>query len=182
MTDTKDFSPAPGGGFNKRENIKPNTVRVLPYPFDRQSSNPLITQLSPPPVSKAGTLKSQDSHSRLRSDSGLAFHTNQAAFRQYTDYNPDGSLPSRPRHERGVSSLSEISSPGDLSGTETTVEDKAPVPKKQLPRFFEPAVINLAFANPTTEQKLRKFAESRHGGADLEFLQKVGLPPDSITW
>ncbi|KAK4251388.1 hypothetical protein C7999DRAFT_37714 [Corynascus novoguineensis] len=42
-----------------------------------------------------------------------------------------------------------------------------------LPDFFEPAVVKLAFSNQTTVRKLRAFAETRHGGSDLDFLLKV---------
>lgn len=60
---------------------------------------------------------------------------------------------------------------------ETGSEDKAPVSgSKVLPDFFDPAVVKLVFSNPATEQKLRQFADSRHGAADMEFLLKVAPP------
>jgi hypothetical protein len=47
---------------------------------------------------------------------------------------------------------------------------------KVLPDFFEPAVIELVFSNPATGKRLRKFAETRHGESDIDFLLKVGSP------
>lgn len=174
--DNPDSLPTSRGNQNKQQNPKPKPLRVLPYPLDRHNTNPTLTSLSPPPVAKDRKLNLKGSHVRLRSDSGLALHTNQAGFRQYTDYNPDGSLPSsRPCPGRslswdGDSSAEDISLPTEAS---TDITSPSSSLTKTPASFFDPMVIKLAFSNPEIEQKLRRFAESRHNARDMEFLAKV---------
>ncbi|KAK4641088.1 hypothetical protein QC761_609250 [Podospora bellae-mahoneyi] len=144
---------------------------MLPCPNDPRSSVANATALSPPPAFKPPQPQST-SHvpSRLRSDSGLSLHTNQAAFRQYTDYGSDGSV-------RSISSRTQAGSP-----TEGGSVDDAPIgPKpsiilkdsilqaKLLPNFFDPAVIKLAFSNPTTGHKLCRYA-ARKGGPSASYM------------
>jgi hypothetical protein len=45
-----------------------------------------------------------------------------------------------------------------------------------LPDFFERPLIKLAFSSRETVPRLRKFAETRHGGTDIDFLLKVSSP------
>lgn len=177
--------------LNNVDSSRSTPIQVSPHAFERQWSNPFLTALSPPPVGKASQRQPlsppppppqlqpqhKTSHFRLRSDSGFALHTNHTAFRQYTGYNPDGSLPSRPGTSRA------------LSFEEYSSEEEFPAPLRPntklngllshgtvLPDFFEPNLIKLAFSNPETGQRLRKFAETRHGGAGIDFLLKVSLP------
>jgi hypothetical protein len=148
-------------------------VQPLPHRFDRQSSNPVITALSPAPLSRAAPRRKK-SHQKLRNDSGLGLHTHQSGFRQPAEYSLDGSALARPRHSRALS-FGENSSVEDFSlGHLPSPELEGFVSNgKVLPDFFEPAVIKLAFSNPATVQRLRKFAETRHDGSDLDFLLKV---------
>ncbi|KAJ4300122.1 hypothetical protein N0V88_002791 [Collariella sp. IMI 366227] len=131
------------------------------------------TALAPPPSSIQKPPR-RKSNVRLRSDSGLALHTNQAGFRQYTGYNPDGSLPLRPSPVRTLSSDDNSSVEDFDLGRESGTDLRGfKSHDKVLPDFFEPAVIKLAFTNPSTAQRLRKFAETRHNTADIDFLMKV---------
>lgn len=157
----------------------PTPILILPNPFERQSSNPTTTLRSPARGPSPTKLRSQkSSHLRLRSDSGLGFHTNPAAFRQYTDYNQDGSVPSRPCRARspspdGDSSVEDFCLAPRLS-TQVRRPDRG---SRLLPDFSDPAVIKLVCSNPATVQRLHKFAQRRSGAADIEFLLKVGFFP-----
>lgn len=163
------------GAANRLDNTTPSPAQAFPHHFDQQLISPITTPLSPPPVSRGPKLKSQNSHSRLRSGSGLAFHTNQAAFRRFTDYNSDGSVPSRLAHA-GMSRVDVDSSAEDLLARTVSHGYKASVSSsKVLLEFFDSAVITLALTNPATEQRLRKLTETNHGAADEEFLRKVGF-------
>jgi hypothetical protein len=171
-SDTTEPLPRLNDDLSKTDSNKPIPILVSPCRVDRQTSNPLVTALSPPP----GQLQHKKSHIRLRSDSGLALHTNQAAFRQYTHYNADGSVLARP------SPVRTLSHDGNSSEEEFALH---PQPSTELrglmshgallPDFFEPSVIKLAFTNPETGQKLRKFAETRLGKTDTDFMLKVGF-------
>ncbi|KAK4152163.1 hypothetical protein C8A00DRAFT_35187, partial [Chaetomidium leptoderma] len=134
----------------------------------------MTTGLSPPSASKTLQLQPKKSHFRLRSDSGLALHTNQSALRQYTDNNSDGSVSTRPCRPRTLSSDGNSSVEDFSLGHRLNVELRGFVCNgKVLPDFFEPAVVKLAFSNPATGERLRQFAETRYGGSDVEFLLKV---------
>ncbi|KAK4033815.1 hypothetical protein C8A01DRAFT_39701, partial [Parachaetomium inaequale] len=171
---TADSLPTLRDDLSRMESNKSTPVLVLPHRFDRQWSNATMTALSPPPGSKSTQPRRQKSHLRLRSDSGLALHTNQPAFRQYTHYNSDGTVPTRPGPARALS-FDDNSSVEELSlGHRFDAELRGLVSNgRVLPDFFEPAVIKLAFSNPATVQRLRAFAETRHGGSDIDFLLKV---------
>ncbi|KAL2259821.1 hypothetical protein VTK26DRAFT_6362 [Humicola hyalothermophila] len=174
----KDHTDSPTGISSKpgKAKSKPAPLSHL-HSFDGQDTNPTLTSLSPPPSAiHTPRLNLKGSHLRLRSDSGLSMHTNQAAFRQYTDYNTNGSLPPRPSHASssgwdGDSSAEDISS-GSKANTDRTTTPSSPT-RKSLPDFFNPDIVKLAFSNPETEQKLRQFAESRHDATGMEFLAKV---------
>src|SRR4051794_37957360 len=66
----------------------------------RGSAQSNTTVLSPPPTRTSPKFGANNLHLRLRSDSGLALHTNRAALRQYTDYTSNGSPRSSDTHER----------------------------------------------------------------------------------
>lgn len=174
-SDTADSLPTLRDDLSNIDSNRSSPKLAMPHLFERQCSNPILTALSPPPPSRTAQLQHRKSHLRLRSDSGLALHTNQAAFRHYTDYNSDGSLPIRPCRARGLS-FDGNSSIEDFSlSRQPSKELKGFVSNgKVLPDFFEPAVIELVFSNPATIKRLRKFAETRHGESDIDFLLKVG--------
>ncbi|KAL2133387.1 hypothetical protein VTI74DRAFT_2475 [Chaetomium olivicolor] len=173
-TNTADSSLTLRDDLSKVESNTSTQTPALPWRFDRQQSNPVITALAPRPASTQ-QLPRKKSHLRLRSESGLALHTNQGAFRQYTDYNPDGSLPSRPSPPVRTLSYDGNSSVEDFDiGRHRSTELKGFISHgRVLPDFFEPAVIKLAFTNPSTAQRLRRFAETRHSTSDIDFLMKV---------
>jgi hypothetical protein len=172
---TADSLPTLRDDLSKIDSNRSTPNLTMPPRFDRQCSNPIVTALSPPPPSRTTQPQHKKSHLRLRSDSGLALQTNQVAFRHYTDYSSDGSLPVRPCRARaqsfdGNSSLEELS----LS-RQPSKELKGFISNgKVLPDFFEPGVIELVLSNPATGKRLRTFAETRHGESDIDFLLKVG--------
>ncbi|KAK4465861.1 hypothetical protein QBC42DRAFT_217879 [Cladorrhinum samala] len=178
--DTVDSFCSLSESRGRRSSIHPNAVLVLPFRNESRWSNPNATALRPPPLastaSTAPPLQSKGLHLRLRSDSGLSLHTNQSAFRQYTDYNSDGSWGSRYSPTRSHSLTKScstdnfrlVSKPFSNSASKDII-----APPKTLPDFFDPAIIKLAFSNPATGQRLCQFARTRNSGADMEFLLKV---------
>ncbi|KAK3940262.1 hypothetical protein QBC46DRAFT_313963 [Diplogelasinospora grovesii] len=142
------------------------------------------TPLSPPPIPGSSWVPPEKRHIRLRSDSGLALHTNQSAFRQYTDYGSDGSIrpasrSTRPLSLDGISTFERLSI-GSRGSADIRVEFKDPfslpapsLPGSPLPRFFDSDVIKMAFSNPETALRMCRFAQGRNCGADMEFLLKV---------
>ncbi|KAL2166172.1 hypothetical protein VTG60DRAFT_3155 [Thermothelomyces hinnuleus] len=176
-SDTDDSLPTIKDDLSRPGSNGSSPVLVRPNAYDRQPSNPIMTALSPPPPQgfKHSKPRPPQSHLRLRSDSGLALHSNQAGSRQYTHYNPDSPADSRPSPAR-------TSSNDGTSSVEDSYSSRRLSPKlrgfavdgRVLPDFFEPAVIKIAFSDETTVRKLRTFAETRHGGSDVDFLLKVG--------
>ncbi|KAK0721989.1 hypothetical protein B0T26DRAFT_749456 [Lasiosphaeria miniovina] len=162
-----------GENRSRRGSAQSNPVLVLPFRFDPRESILNTTALSPPPVSGAPKPQPKNLHLRLRSDSGLSFHMNQSAFRQYTDYNPDGSTRSVAVSKRPLS-FDEAGHADNISlgSGSTHFRDYSPR-GRSIPNFFDRDVIKLAFCNPTTGQRLCRFAQSRHCAADVEFLLKV---------
>ncbi len=200
-SDTADTLPTLSDEPGAVNDNRSNHAVAVPRRFDRQWSNPIMTALSPPhsvqpiqpvqpvppvqsaqPVQLVRTVQPQPkrkkSHARLRSDSGLALHPNQAVFRQYADYKSDGSLQIRPYRSRAMSYDATSSVEDFVLEEEATIEEpKGFVFKDRvLPNFFEPSVIELAFSDPATGQRLRKFAETRQSTPDIDFLLKVSAP------
>ncbi|KAK3379176.1 hypothetical protein B0T24DRAFT_589768 [Lasiosphaeria ovina] len=158
---------------SRRGSVQSNPVLVLPFRFDPRESILNTTALSPPPVSGAPKPQPKNLHLRLRSDSGLSLHTNQSAFRQYTDYNPDGSTRSVAVSKRPLS-FDEAGHADNISLGSGSAHFRDHSPRgRSIPNFFDRDVIKLAFCNPTTGQRLCRFAQTRHCAADVEFLLKV---------
>lgn len=118
-----------------------------------------------PTVSRSRGPRANNQHLRLRSDSGLAHHTNQPALHQYTDYKQDGTL--RPVDIR----TGRPSSRGRVTQYLTSAHH-SPYTRK-LPDFFAPDVIKAALSNPITSQRLLRFAKTRRFAPEMEFLLKV---------
>src|SRR5438552_1323734 len=100
--DSLDSPSSVGHDHNRRRSIQSNAARVLPGQVHSGNDIVATTALSPPPDPHQSKPRKDAIHVRLRSDSGLSFHTNAAALRQYTGYNNDGSL--RPPQKRARSS------------------------------------------------------------------------------
>lgn len=47
--------------------------------------------------------------------------------------------------------------------------------------FFSPEIFQIVLHNPTTSHQLLKFSQSRFCGENMEFLEKVGEPLNSIA-
>ena len=101
-------------------------------------------------------------------------HTNQAAFRQYTDYNSDGSLRTSSLRKRPLSYDAASNVDSISLGTSIHVDFvRSPHQMKPIPGFFDPELIRIAFAHPFVGPRLRQFAKGTHCAADMEFLVKV---------
>ncbi|KAK0619942.1 hypothetical protein B0T14DRAFT_537563 [Immersiella caudata] len=172
--DTLDSLSTLDEDWSRRGSAQSNVVLVLPYRFGPATADPSATTvLSPPPARRSPKPRPSNLHLRLRSDSGLALHTNQLALRQYTDYNSHGSPRSTGTRVRPVSYDAASTIDTASLGTGKSLDIKETRQIKPLPSFFGPDVIKMAFSNPTTGQRLCQFARSRHCAADVEFLMKV---------
>ncbi|OLN97640.1 Blue-light-activated histidine kinase 1-like protein 1 [Colletotrichum chlorophyti] len=108
---------------------------------------------------------------RLRSNSGLSLHTNEEAFRRYTDYNPDGS-PRSPTFGSGMwSSLDGVSTSLRRSFGPPVMEVEAET--LPIPDFLGREVFQMILGNTAISQRLHHFAHKRGCGSDIEFLLKV---------
>ncbi|KAF6835623.1 hypothetical protein CMUS01_05711 [Colletotrichum musicola] len=109
---------------------------------------------------------------RLRSNSGLSLHTNEEAFRRYTDYNPDGS-PRSPTFGPGTwSSLDSVSTSLRRSFGPPVMEVE-PTETLPIPDFLGREVFQMILGNASTSQRFFQFAQHRGCGADIEFLLRV---------
>ncbi|KAK4236536.1 hypothetical protein C8A03DRAFT_45493 [Achaetomium macrosporum] len=176
-SDPAESLPTPRDGSRQTSSKRPDLALAPPERFDRHSSNPVVTALSPPPSSKVTQpqLQHSKSHVRLRSDSGLAFQTNQPVFRQYAGYGPEGSVPSR--SGPATLKIEEKDSVEDfrfcLGNRRSTELQGFVAHDKVVPDFFANPWVKMAFSSTETGQRLRRFAETRHGGADIDFVLKV---------
>ncbi|KAL2267120.1 hypothetical protein VTJ83DRAFT_4397 [Remersonia thermophila] len=166
-----------GTGSSRRDSVSKvdsDYSSTSPQRSERHGGNSLMTALSPPPATKPARPKHKTLF-RLRSDSGLALHSNPSAFRQYTAYNNDGSPQTTRPHRRRTPSLDVTSSIEDYAIGYGPEKDPPDLPSDgTVPLdFFDPAVIRLAFSDPSTVRRFRAFAEVRDGGSDMDFLQHV---------
>ncbi|KAK4146040.1 uncharacterized protein C8A04DRAFT_35316 [Dichotomopilus funicola] len=146
-----------------------------PVQVHREWSDPILTALSPRPAPKSPQSSGPKSSFRPRSDSGLAWTTNQAPFRRSAHGKPDSWLSAWSTSATVLSDEEENSSEADHASDHPPITDlKGLVLNGQvLPDFFEPAVIDLVLSNPDTVRRLRAFAQIRHTGSDIDFLSKV---------
>lgn len=168
-TDESLLTVKDGSGINERKSSTPVQVH-------REWSNPILTELSPRPAPKSPQSPGPKSSFRVRSDSGLAWNTNQAPFRRSAHRTPESWLSAWSSSATALSDEDENSSEEDhLLDHSSSKDVKGLVSNGQLlPDFFEPAVIDLVLSNPDTVRRLRAFAQVRHTGSDIDFLSKVG--------
>ncbi|KAH8900287.1 hypothetical protein GQ53DRAFT_214785 [Thozetella sp. PMI_491] len=169
----------PPAGKSKRRNIHGAAFLKLPPPpplQDVDSAAP-STCLSPPPTPKRPTHRPRLSLG-LRSNTGLTLHTNQAAFRQYTDYGSDGAMrsPMTPMNPRLYPEfLDSAEAPvSKRSSTSFFFGDVTPPHSPPISDFFDQEVVQMVLHNPATAQRLCKFAQGMKRAGNMEFLVKVG--------
>ena len=116
---------------------------------------------------------------RLRSNSGLSLHTNQAAFRQYTDYERDGSLrsPDLPVNLRSYPAFLQQNRPPTSSSLAEVAEERDESVQDSNMDFFHKDVVRRVLHSPTMAQRLCKFAQSRYHDSSMDFLIKVRCLP-----
>lgn len=116
---------------------------------------------------------------RLRSNSGLSLHTNEDAFRRYTDYNPDGS-PRSPTFGPGIwSSLDSVSTSLRRSFAPTVMEVEPDM--LTIPDLLGREVFQMVLTDAATSQRFFQFAKNRGCGPDIEFLLRVQEYSRSLT-
>jgi phototropin len=135
--------------------------------------------ISPPPTPRSPRPRAGNLSRRLRSNSGLSFHTNQEALRQYTDYNPDGS-PKTPSFAPVLWQSDTMNSIDSMTAgyrNSMGMNGNASTPSLPIPDFFGRDVFQMVLSNPTTAHRLLKFAQSRGSGESMEYLLKVSPCP-----
>ncbi|KAJ0159247.1 Blue-light-activated histidine kinase 1 [Colletotrichum tanaceti] len=135
---------------------------------------PVPTMTFSPPASPRGVGRTTKMPMRLRSNSGLSLHTNEDAFRRYTDYNPDGS-PRSPTFGTGLWS--------SLDGVSTNlrrgyfapppVMEAEPETKLPIPDFLGREVFQMILGNGPASLRFFRFAQRRGSGPDVEFLLRI---------
>ncbi|GJD00576.1 K+-channel erg-like protein [Colletotrichum higginsianum IMI 349063] len=156
----EDYSQgSPKGMFEPGVRNSP-TSSALPVP---------TMTLSPPASPRAA--RTSKMPMRLRSNSGLSLHTNEDAFRRYTDYNPDGS-PRSPTFGTGLwSSLDGVSTSLRRSFAPPVMEvEPETLP---IPDFLGREVFQMILGNTAASQRFFHFAQSRGSGPDVEFLLRI---------
>ncbi len=127
--------------------------------------------ISPPPASvRSSGRKQENLLTRLRSNSGLSFHTNNSALRQYTDYNQDGSTK---LSQFDPVEWRESAVVGDGHRESRRVRDEGSSPTPSVPDFFSREMVMMVLHNPTVSHRLWQFAQAKGGGENMEFLMKV---------
>ncbi len=124
---------------------------------------------------KSPSLRHEGLVNRLRSNSGLSLHTNNAALRQYTDYNADGSMRLSqfdPVEWREAA----VPPPPGYRGS-MGFHKNASASRLGIPDFFGRDMADAVLADPTTSRRLLQFAQTRGGVENIEFLMKVLLFP-----
>ncbi|TDZ15689.1 Blue-light-activated histidine kinase 1 [Colletotrichum orbiculare MAFF 240422] len=155
-----DFRPSPKDFMDPGLRITPPSS-TLPVPS---------TAFSPPATPRSA--KPSKTTMQLRSNSGLSLHTNEEAFRRYTDYNPDGS-PRSPTFGTGTWS--------SLDGVSTTLRcsfgpplmGAQPTETLPIPDFLGREVFQMVLNNVQTSRRFFEFARTRGCGPDIEFLLRV---------
>ncbi|KDN63410.1 hypothetical protein CSUB01_11578 [Colletotrichum sublineola] len=154
-----DDSQNPMGLFEPHSKQSP-TSSSLPVP---------TMTISPPPTPQSSRPKNPSM--KMRSNSGLSLHTNEAAFRQYTDYNPDGSPRSPTFGPRIWSSLDGVSTRLRRHFGPTVVEAQSEV--WPIPDFLGHELFQMVLGNATASQRLFQFAQLSGCGPDVEFLLRI---------
>ncbi|KZL87459.1 k+-channel erg-like protein [Colletotrichum incanum] len=142
------------------------------------SSLPVPTMTFSPPATPRGPRPNNMSF-RLRSNSGLSLHTNEDAFRRYTDYNPDGS-PRSPTFGPGIwSSLDGVSTSLRRSFGPPVMEvESEPL---SIPDFLGREVFQMVLGHAIASKRFFYFAQSRGCGPDVEFLLRIQEYSKSLT-
>ncbi|EFX05942.1 hypothetical protein CMQ_4011 [Grosmannia clavigera kw1407] len=153
----------------------------------RRRSATLLSQPAAPSMSKSRSAE-RTGHSRrelsrdnsvsisvhrLRSNSGLALHTNSAALRRYIDYNQDGSTRLPPTGEAQDDALLQSIGEGILNGSSRSKRDRIPPGAPDGPGLFSREMVFAVLQDPEARRRLWDFARSQNNEENLDFLEKV---------
>ncbi|KAH7031474.1 uncharacterized protein B0I36DRAFT_323976 [Microdochium trichocladiopsis] len=153
---------------------------IMPTNVNSLNALPPTPRIASPQPSTRGSIASVDRLSlRLRSNSGLAHHTNEAAFKQYVDYGASKS--SRPKSF-------------NPSGRTSTLSERLPSTYDELPELsprsvaftthtydvFPPFVdilskdiFSMMLENSSTSQHFLNYCEDQGCEENIEFLMRV---------
>ncbi|KAH8680590.1 hypothetical protein BX600DRAFT_1652 [Xylariales sp. PMI_506] len=145
------------------------SIPVLPSSISYKNSTPALPKVfSPPPTPRS---MNQDRLSlRLRSNSGMTGHTNDAALRQYTQYSVyrptnsfAGSLPD-------LDSTGSYRTPPPQNNKWTAVDLTACL---SFLEFIGKDAFDLAMATPAVVRHMVRYCEERGCEENIEFLMKI---------
>lgn len=181
ISSAKDHSRSRGSDLDFRRMSTPS----IPTNFDYMDAAPSVPRvLSPPPTPRSPPPRPDRLSLRLRSNSGLRMHTNDAALSQYTDYQIHGQI--SPRKAKFPTSIAEHS-PQNI--------DDVLSPQSMRPRSRQSMAytsrgltsalpfldllgkdsFQMAMDNPSVVRHLVRYCEDQGCEEGVDFLIKVSL-------
>lgn len=152
-------------------------VDVTAADLHAMSLSPPPTPISPmTPMPSTGSKGGKFSPHRLRSNSGLALHTNDDILKQYTDYYPDGT----PRISVGLDGTGSLGFMSETRRSSVAVSEAESHTEPPVPSLAGRETFDMVMKNPETANKLWKFADSQGCGHHIEFLAKVAIPMSQL--
>ncbi|KAK2003325.1 hypothetical protein LX36DRAFT_566425 [Colletotrichum falcatum] len=109
---------------------------------------------------------------KMRSNSGLTLHMNENAFRQYTDYNPDGS-PRSPTFGNGIWSSLDGLSTSLRRNFGPPLAEAPPAETWPIPDLLGRELFQMVLGSAAASQRFYQFAQRAGCGPDVEFLLRV---------
>jgi phototropin len=174
----KDASHSRGSEPDFRRMSSP----MMPTNFNYMDAAPSSRILSPPPTPRSPPPRPDRLSLRLRSNSGLKMHTNDAALSQYTDYQSSGQY--SPRKLTFTNSIAEhahqnidhVLSP---RATRPTSRQSMTLPSpgwnSALPflDLLGKDAFQMAMDNPSIIRHMIRYSEEQGSSESVEFLLKV---------
>lgn len=157
-------------GLSERRGFKMSLGSTSIHSADYASTVPRV--ISPPPSCRSPPPRTDRLSLRLRSNSGLTLHTNEAALSQYIDYKKDRLMrqPSftKPLHD----------SPLDEDDSNPSSDKKSPWAMRpfccpSFPTELSDEIFQLSLNHPIIAQKFRAYCKEQGCEGHLEFWMKV---------
>ncbi|KAK6082607.1 hypothetical protein SCUP515_02362 [Seiridium cupressi] len=156
---------------------------LLPTNFNYMDGAPAVPRvLSPPPTPRSSRPRPDRLSLRLRSNSGLRMHTNDAALSQYTDYQSGGQQSPRKANyadsipEHGHQQIDDVLSP---RSTRPNSRNSMPWVSADLSSslpfldLFGKDAFHMAMESPSIIRHLVKYCEEHGCEENIDFLMKI---------
>lgn len=157
---------------------------MLPTNFNYMDAAPSVPRvLSPPPTPRSPPPRPDRLSLRLRSNSGLRMHTNDAALRQYTDYESGAQYSPRKTHYAGSliehrhENIDDVLSPRSTRpGSRQSMPYAPGGLTTALPflDFLGKEAFQMAMECPSIARHMMKYCEDQGCEENVDFLMKVG--------